>query len=95
MKSWSLASAGSQVWRLLCGDRSSWHLDDLEDFADFYRAGRFRADDWASDAAAQFMKEKGLVFSRVLSGFHYVGRRHDEIETELRLCVRGPAFFAP
>jgi GNAT superfamily N-acetyltransferase len=84
-----------KVWLLLCGDRSSWHLDDLEDFADFYRAGSFRADDWGSEEAAHFMKKKDLAFSRVLSGFHYVGRRHDEIETDLRLGVRGPALFSP
>ena len=33
--------------------------------------------------------------ARSLAGFHYLGRRHDELDSELRWAVRGPRFFAP
>jgi len=84
-----------KVWLLLCSDGSSWHSDELEDFADFYRTGRFRADDWASSAITRYMREREQMFSRTLSGFHYLGRRHDEVETTLQLAVRGPDLFSP
>jgi hypothetical protein len=34
-----------RVWLLFCSDRFAWDCDELEDFADFYRTGRFRQDD--------------------------------------------------
>jgi hypothetical protein len=84
-----------KVWLLLCGDRFDWHLDDLEDFADFYRTGYFRPDDWASNAMARYMKEREQAFSRTLSGFHYLGRRDDEVQIDLHLDVRGPNLYGP
>lgn len=53
------ADVAGPVWLLLCSDRSAWHLDELEDFADFYRTGRFREDDWARNAIAEYMTERG------------------------------------
>jgi hypothetical protein len=83
------------VWLLFCSDRFAWHPDDLEDFADMYRSGRFRDDDWSRNEVFRYMQEKGLVFSGTLSGFHYAGRRHDEVAIDLRFRIRGPNFFAP
>lgn len=83
------------VWLMFCGDRFAWHPDDLEDFADFYRAGRFREDDWACNAIARYLADNGLSLARSLAGFHYLGRRHDEVDAELRWSVRGPLPFAP
>jgi hypothetical protein len=82
--------------RLLFCSAGEWHKDDLEDFADFYRTGNFREDDWAQNAVARYMAERGLSFTRVLSGFCYLERRHEEVEARrLQLDVRGPVMFAP
>lgn len=75
------------VWLMLCSDRHAWHLDDLEDFADFYRTGGFRQDD--------YLAERKLSLSRSLAGFHYFGRRHEDCDGELRWAVRGPTMFSP
>ena len=81
--------------RLLFCSAGEWREDDLEDFADFYRTGNFREDDWAQNAVARYMAERGLSFTRVLSGFCYLERRHDEVEARrLKLDVRGPVIFA-
>lgn len=89
------AEDAGPVWLMFCSDRFAWHPDDLEDFADFYRAGRFRDDDWASNAIARYLSDNNLSMARSLAGFHYLGRRHDELDSELRWAVRGPRFFAP
>jgi hypothetical protein len=80
------------VQLLFCSE-GAWHEDDLEDFADFYRTGEFRADDWAQNAIARYMAERGLCFTRLISGFCFLERRHDEVEARrLRLNVKGPRF---
>ena len=82
--------------RLMLCSAGEWHEDDLEDFSDFYRTGNFRGDDWAQNAVARYMGERSLSFTRVLSGFCYLDRRHDEVEARrLRLDARGPMMFAP
>ena len=80
---------------LLCSDYFAWHADDLEDFADLYRTGRFREDDWSRNELLRYMSEKNMSFSRALSGFHHLRRRHEEVDFDLRFNMRGPSFFAP
>jgi hypothetical protein len=76
---------------LLCSS-GPWNLDDLEDFADFYRTGLFRQDDWARNAVARYMADEDIAFARTLAGFGYVERRHDEVDARsFVLDVRGPA----
>lgn len=82
--------------RLLLCSEGAWHRDELEDFADFYRTGRFRADDWAQNAIARYMTERNLTFDRSITGFCYLERRHDEIcARKFTIDVRGPQMFAP
>ena len=50
--------------RLLLCSEGAWHRSDLEDFADFYRTGKFRADDWAQNAIAHYMAERSIIFDR-------------------------------
>lgn len=77
--------------RLLFCSAGEWHEDDLEDFADFYRTGAFREDDWAQNAITRYMAERGLSFTRSLAGFCYLRRNHDEVEAKcLHFDVRGP-----
>jgi hypothetical protein len=81
---------------LFCSNRFAWYPDDLEDFADLYRTGRFREDDWSRNEVLRYMREeKNKTFARTLAGFHYLGRRDDEVSVDLRFRVRGPRFFAP
>jgi hypothetical protein len=80
------------VWLLLCSTGTAWYPDELEDFADFYRTGRPRADDWMRNAAERYMQERGINYSRSLAGFHYLGRKHDEISAhDFRMNVAGPS----
>jgi hypothetical protein len=82
-----------RVRLLLCSD-GSWHEDDLEDFADFYRTGKFRDDDWAQNAIARYMSDEGIAFARTIVGFCYLERRHDEVEPcRFTIDVRGPTLF--
>jgi hypothetical protein len=84
-----------RVWLLFCSDSGAWHPDELEDFADFYRTGKFRDEDWSRNAIARYMKEEKLAFARTLEEFHYLRRRQDELNVELRLAMRGPRLFGP
>ena len=80
---------------LFCSDGLWWREDDLEDFADRYRNGRFRADDWSRMAVLQNMAEKSITFAGTISGFCYLERQHDEVAARrFALDVRGPAFAA-
>ena len=66
------------VWLLLCSN-GAWHLDGLEDFADFYRTGRFREDDWSQNAIARYLAAEGIGFTRTLAGFSFLRRYHEEV----------------
>jgi hypothetical protein len=81
------------VWLMLCSTGLNWCLDELEDFADFYRTGVARDDDWMCNAAAQYMRDEQVTFSGALAGFHYLARKHDAVSAhDFRCDVRGPAF---
>lgn len=43
---------------LFCSSGFDWHVDTLEDFADYYVNGRFRQDDWAATMMTRYMAEK-------------------------------------
>jgi hypothetical protein len=82
--------------RLLVCSSGSWRRDALEDFADYYRTGRFRSDDWSRNLISRYMADAGVALGRTLDGFCYLERRHDDIEARLWAPeVRGPAAFAP
>jgi hypothetical protein len=81
--------------RLLLCSNGAFHKDELEDFADFYKRGRFRDDDWARNAVERFMKDEGSTFGRSLAGFCFLERRFDEaLASEFVVDVRGPAFWS-
>jgi hypothetical protein len=81
--------------RLLLCSEGSWQEDDLEDFADFYRTGQFRADDWAQNAINRYMHERSISFNGSITGFCYLERRHEEVVARnFTVDVRGPAQFA-
>jgi hypothetical protein len=81
--------------RLLFCSEGIWHQDDLEDFADFYHSGLFRADDWAQNAIAQYMAERNIKFDHSIAGFCYLERKHDDaLARKFTVDVRGPRLFA-
>jgi hypothetical protein len=81
--------------RLLLCSNGGFHKGGLEDFADFYRTGRFRGDDWARNAVAQYMQEEGIAFARSLAGFCFLERGWCEAAaSDLTIDVRGPALGA-
>jgi hypothetical protein len=78
--------------RLLLCSNGPMHKDGLEDFADFYRTGCFRPDDWTRNAVARYLKDKSIVFSRTLVGFSYLYFRWEAARIEdFEMDVRGPA----
>jgi hypothetical protein len=87
------AAEKGAVWLLFCSTGFAWHVDELEDFADFYRFGNARADDWLRNAMDRYMREDNIVFDRSLAGFHYLGRNHDEVFAHKFVWdVTGPRF---
>ena len=72
--------AGS-VSLMLCSSGTEWHLDDLQDFIEFYRTGRSRPDDWFRNAAKRFMDCEGISFDGSLSGFHLLNRKPDAVSS--------------
>jgi hypothetical protein len=74
-----------------CGDGFRWRIDQLEDFADFYRNGVFRADDALAPLQAHYLIRKGIVIQRTIDGFCCLQR--PLIETQPRkfvVDVQGP-----
>ncbi len=83
------------VWLLFCSTGGNWHKDELEDFADLYRTGHPRTDDWAQNMTVRYMQDRGLVFNRSLAGFHYLERKHCDVSSNNCLWnLRGPNFGA-
>jgi hypothetical protein len=79
--------------RLLLCSNGSWHEDDLEDFADFYRMGQFRSDDWSRNAVKHYMTDKQITLAGTIKGFVFMERMHDEIfARKFRMNVTGPRF---
>ncbi len=81
------------VWLMLCSN-GAWHLDGLEDFADFYRTGRFREDDWSRNAVGRYLETEGIVLKRSLAGYSFLRRYHEQAKANHFVQnVRGPQPF--
>jgi hypothetical protein len=75
----------------LCGTGFQWHESQLEDFADFYRDGRYRSDDSFAKMEAHFIKEQKLTLERTVTAFACMYRKQRVIlPTLLRWNIRGP-----
>lgn len=78
--------------RLVLCSGGAWNADDLEDFADYYRTGRFRGDDWSRNAVARFMADESLTFTGGLTGFCFLKRAHEAPRpSAFVIDVQGPA----
>jgi hypothetical protein len=75
----------------LCGTGFDWHESQLEDFADFYRSGRYRSDDSFAKMEAHFMTEQKIGLDRTVTGFAYLERKKTAIlPAVMHWNVRGP-----
>jgi len=74
-----------------CGDEFKWHIDNLQDFVDFYRTGRYRYDDPFSKMEAYHISERSITLTRRITSFAYFGRPNWEVIPKA-VCwdVRGP-----
>lgn len=76
---------------VFCGNGYDWHLDQLEDFADFYMSGRHRPDDPFAKMELHFIAEKGISLSRSIDSFCYLERKiSNTTPRKFRCGVRGP-----
>lgn len=74
-----------------CGTGFHWHESHLEDFADFYRSGRYRSDDSFAEMEAHFMKEQKLCLERTVTAFACMHRKRTAVlPTSMHWNVRGP-----
>jgi hypothetical protein len=74
-----------------CTDGFHWRIDQLEDFADFYQNGVFRADDAFAPLQAHYLTDKGIVIQRTIDGFCCLHRRLIETQPQTFLVdVQGP-----
>jgi hypothetical protein len=77
--------------RLLLCSNGEFRDDGLEDFAEFYKSGRFRADDWSRNAVTKFLADRGITYARTIDGFCFLERRTwDARANEFRCDLRGP-----
>jgi hypothetical protein len=76
---------------LICGTGFPWRRDQLEDFADFYRSSRHRADDPFAKMEAHAIASRSIELRRNISEIAYVRRPMDRIEPEEWVAkVEGP-----
>jgi len=84
---------GGRSVLVFCGTGFAWHVDELEDFADFYGRGRHRIDDPFAAMEQHEMTKDGIELARTLDGFAALIRHHDETEPRKWIYpVRGPSW---
>lgn len=85
------ATENARVILLFCSDGFSWHLGELEDFADFYRTGNYRPDDPFARMQADHITTRNIQLQRTLESFAYLERPRDQIALSAFRCpVIGP-----
>ena len=75
----------------LCGTGFHWHESQLEDFADFYRSGKYRSDDCFAEMEAHFIDEQKISLERTVTAFACMHRKQTAIQPAvMHWNVRGP-----
>jgi hypothetical protein len=79
---------------VFCGTGFQWDVSELEDFADFYRHGRHRADDPFALMEQHEIAKKEISIRRNISDFAFIQRDSREAEgRRVVYPVRGPKIF--
>ena len=63
---------------VFCGAGFHWHEDELEDFVEFYKTGRHRADDAFSKMEEHYLKKNTLPLQRLIHQFACLKRYQSE-----------------
>jgi len=80
---------------VFCGNGFAWRLSNLENFSDFYRTGRHRADDVFSRMEQRDIEQKGTTLLRNVDHVACLMRPIEQArKQEFTFPVRGPAFGA-
>ncbi|MCK1409298.1 hypothetical protein [Bradyrhizobium sp. 76] len=78
---------------IVCGNGMSWHRSNLEDFADYYHAGKHRQDDPFALMEAHHIEDSKLNLLRNIDAFGSLKRHWDMAQNhEFVWPVRGPSF---
>jgi hypothetical protein len=78
---------------VFCGNGVRWHRSNLEDFADFYHAGKHRQDDPFALMEKHHIDAKKLQLLRNVDNFGCIRRRMEQAAIEDFVWpVRGPSF---
>lgn len=78
---------------VFCGNGVRWHRSNLEDFADYYHAGKHRQDDPFALMEQHHIETEKLQILRNVDNFGCVRRRWEEAPiTDFVWPVRGPSF---
>lgn len=76
---------------IFCGTGMQWHRSELEDFADFYHAGRHRQDDPFANMEAEALRTDDIQLQRNISAFGFIKRPMNSLTAEDWIAdVRGP-----
>lgn len=79
---------------VFCGNGFAWHRSELEDWADFYRLGKHRADDPFGPMELHHLTTNGISLKRNIDHFAHLKRPFNFARrTEFKWPVRGPAIF--
>ena len=74
-----------------CGDGFDWHLDELGDFADFYKTGSHNPDDPFQKMENYDIEKEQIKLQRNINGFCYLERPKTEAKIARFICsIRGP-----
>ena len=76
---------------VFCGNGFHWHLDELEDFTDFYVTGRHNPGDHFSEMENHNMMDKRIFFNKTIDRFAYLKRQATNVDLQQFRCpVHGP-----
>jgi hypothetical protein len=77
---------------VFCSAGFQWHVDELEDFADFYRTGTHRPDDPFAKMEAVSLLEKDIHLVHNISAFGFMRRSQNSVlHQQWKPKVMGPA----
>src|SRR5260370_37794785 len=78
---------------VFCGNGVRWHRSNLEDFADFYHAGKHRQDDPFALMEKHEMERKGIKLLNNIDHFACLRRAMEQAGMQgIYYPVRGPSF---
>ncbi|WP_236840922.1 hypothetical protein [Bradyrhizobium sp. CCGE-LA001] len=80
---------------VFCGNGFAWRKSNLEDFADFYRTGRPRADDPFGPMQRDYVEKRKLNLLRNVDGFAFLDRPIESAtKRAFHFPIKGPRFGA-